>query len=169
MTFFEIGISDVYYRLGRLYFRKLEPIDLTASLKALNSAISENQFTHETHRTEAYFQRAEVLVQTGLSQQAIADYRSVIDLSPDHYSAHIRLATLLWENKQDALQAEALYSEALDIDNQNQAAYLGLARIYRDTDRIPQAIEMYRQVLLFNPEATYARKQLKKLSATLDK
>jgi hypothetical protein len=27
---------------------------------------------------------------------------------------------------------------------------------------------MYRQVLLLNPEATYARKQLEKLSATLD-
>jgi hypothetical protein len=70
--------------------RDEEAPDLEQTLAALRTALRENPADPELH-----FEEGRVLQQSGRPEEAVAAWRSALDLDPNHGPAHARLATAL--------------------------------------------------------------------------
>jgi tetratricopeptide (TPR) repeat protein len=89
----------------------------------------------------------------GGREEAIAAYRKVVELEPNHAAAYINLGTLFY-NSQDYVQAERNYRLAIEVDPRYALAYFDLGNVLDETGRIGAAIETYNTALLLAP--TYA-------------
>jgi len=85
--------------------------------------------------------------------EAIAAYRKVLELEPNHPAAHINLGTLHY-NRQDYGQAERHYRSAIEIDPRYALAYFDLGNVLDETGRVQEAIQTYKTALQLAP--TYA-------------
>ena len=164
----EIGKSDIYYQLGKLYLKKFQPSDISTALYAFDEAIASNSYVDVTRMVDTHYLRGEIMLQMGLNDKALLEYEWVVDHDPTYVMAYVRMGSLVWEIEEDASTAEALFEQAIALDDQHQAAYMGMAKVYRQTGRISQAIELYRRVLILNPENIHARSQLDNLTDQLD-
>lgn len=101
-----------------------------------------------------HFARGVALEEDTRSQlEAIAAYRKVLELDPNHAAAYINLGTLFY-NRQDYPQAEAHYRKAVQVDPRYALAYFDLGNVLDETGRVPEAINCYRTALVLAP--TYA-------------
>jgi tetratricopeptide (TPR) repeat protein len=89
----------------------------------------------------------------GTQAEAIAAYRKVLELEPNHPAAHINLGTLHY-NRQDYGQAERHYRSAIEIDPRYALAYFDLGNVLDETGRVQEAIQTYKTALQLAP--TYA-------------
>lgn len=85
--------------------------------------------------------------------EAMAVYRRVLEMDPQHAAAHINLGTLCY-NRQDFAAAERHYRAAVKIDPRYSLAYFDLGNVLDETGRLEGAIDAYRNALRIAP--TYA-------------
>ncbi len=101
-----------------------------------------------------YFARGVALEEDPHSSgEAIAAYRKVLELEPDHAAAHINLGTLYY-NRQDFKLAETHYRKAVEADPRYALAYFDLGNVLDETGQVEEAIRSYKTALLLAP--TYA-------------
>lgn len=107
-----------------------------------------------SHDVSELFSRGIALEEDPATQaQAIATYRKVLELDPEHAAAHINLGTLYY-NRQDYRQAEAHYFRAIEIDPRYALAHFDLGNVLDETGRVTEAIHAYNTALQLAP--TYA-------------
>jgi tetratricopeptide (TPR) repeat protein len=101
-----------------------------------------------------FFARGVALEEDPRSQtQAIAAYKKVLELDPDHAAAYINLGTLYY-NRQDYAGAESHYRKAVEVDPRYALAYFDLGNVLDETGRVADAINAYKTALQLAP--TYA-------------
>jgi tetratricopeptide (TPR) repeat protein len=164
----KIGPSDVYYQIGWLLSQEKDPPDLEAALAALNAAIAQDRFSDETQATQAHYQKAEVLRQLGLGQEALVEYHWVTDKRPRYYRAHVQLGWLYWQTEQNGELAEATLLHAIQLSPDSKPAYLRLATVYQASGRTADEAAIYRQILTLDPADERATKGLERLGITGD-
>ena len=101
-----------------------------------------------------YFARGVGLEEDPRSQvEAIAAYKKVLEIDPQHAAAYINLGTLYY-NRQDYVLAETHYRKAVEVDPRYALAYFDLGNVLDETGRVGEAIKAYRTALQLAP--TYA-------------
>jgi len=85
--------------------------------------------------------------------QAMAAYRAVLELDPEHAAAHINLGTLYY-NRQDFALSEKHYRAAVAADPRYALAHFDLGNVLDETARVTEAIQSYNTALQLAP--TYA-------------
>jgi len=159
----EISQSDIYYRVGWLQSRKVDPPDLAAALAAFDTAIAQDQFVEKAQEVQAHYQRADALHRLGLGEEALREYEWVVARQTEHYWACVHLGNLYWRVRGDAERAETVLMRAVHLESDMKWAYRVLARVYQETSREAEAIEMYRQVLSLDPQDELALEQIDRL------
>jgi len=84
---------------------------------------------------------------------AIRAYLQVLELEPNHASAHINLGTLYY-NRQDFVLCEQHYRYAIASDPRYALAYFDLGNVLDETGRIADAVAAYTTAIRLAP--TYA-------------
>jgi tetratricopeptide (TPR) repeat protein len=158
----EIGQSDVYYRVGWVQFRKIEASDPMTALAAFDAAIALDQFSREVGVVEAHLQRAAVLHVLDRDAEALSEYEWVIERQPEDYWAYVNAAALYWQLERDVERVESMLMAAIALRPDYDVAYLRLALLYLNLGKKAEAIEVYRQVLSFDPQNEAASEQLGK-------
>ena len=87
------------------------------------------------------------------AEEAMANYKKVLELDPDYAPAHINLGTLYY-NQSDYELAEQHYRKAVESDPRYALAYFDLGNVLDETQRLPEAILAYKIALQLAP--TYA-------------
>ncbi len=119
-----------------------------------STPIAKNRTQRVSHDVGELFARGIALEEDPATQpQAIATYRQVLELDPEHAAAHINLGTLYY-NKQDYRLAEAHYFKAIEIDPRYALAHFDLGNVLDETGRVAEAIHSYMTALQLAP--TYA-------------
>jgi tetratricopeptide (TPR) repeat protein len=160
----EIGKSDIYYQIGWLQSRRIRPLDFEAALRAFDRAITQNQFSNDMFVISSHYERGETLRRLGLYREAWQEYEWVIGRRPEHYGALVNLGLLYWQIEQDAGQAEVKLAKAISLRPNIKWAYLGLAGVYQESGREFEAMNMYKQVLILDPQDSVAHQQINRLS-----
>jgi tetratricopeptide (TPR) repeat protein len=140
--------------------RLLEPIagqfvmDFSATEKVIRRSAPESGPALVENDASELFSRGIALEENpGTQAEAIAAYRKVLELEPNHPAAHINLGTLHY-NRQDYGQAERHYRSAIEIDPRYALAYFDLGNVLDETGRVQEAIQTYKTALQLAP--TYA-------------
>ena len=109
---------------------------------------------HAAETAAEYFARGVMLEEDPHSQsEAIAAYRKVLELDPEHAAAYINLGTLYY-NRQDYAKAESHYRKAVEADPRYALAYFDLGNVLDETGRAGEAVKSYKTALQLAP--TYA-------------
>ncbi len=104
--------------------------------------------------TAAFFARGVALEEDPASlEEAIAAYRQVLEVEPEHAAAHINLGTIFY-NRGEFGMAERHYRAAIEADARYALAHFDLGNVLDETGRIGAAIESYKTALALAP--TYA-------------
>lgn len=165
----DLGLSDFYFRLGRLDDRSDVRRDLLRSLSMYDYALEIDDFSTPWFETQTRYYRAETLRHLDRDAEARQEYELVIELAPDHYWAHVHLANLIWELDEDSASAEQYYKDAILIDPNNKWAYRGLGNLYCTTGRVGAAQAAVEQVLAIDPDDTVAEQILSSILDETDR
>jgi tetratricopeptide (TPR) repeat protein len=155
-----IGPSSVYYRIGWLAQRHLDPPDINQAQSAYEMALAIDDFSSSEERTQVHFSLGEVLHQVGREAEALQEYEWVVKHQPDHYWAHIQLGVLYWQFERDLAQAERVLFRAMRLNPQKKWAYRWMGAVYQQSGRRELAIEMYFRVLEIDPRDEQIQIQL---------
>ncbi|MEG5048072.1 tetratricopeptide repeat protein [Microcoleus sp. B4-C1] len=157
-----INLAELYYKLGQLdktvtaceTALKIQPT-LTGISKTLAGVLQQRGEVDAAF--EMYNALGERLVKEGKLEEAIAAYRSAIELKPDAYQTFYRLAELLQglQRWQEAiycyLQVISCYQEGLDVEQIFVDSYYRLIDI-KNNCPIQEAIRSYRQIIREKPD-----------------
>ena len=157
----EAGAYTTGHRIAfRHEGRLLEPIagqfvmDFSANERVVRRSEPESGPALVENDASELFSRGIALEENPSTQaEAIAAYRKVLELEPNHPAAHINLGTLHY-NRQDYGQAERHYRSAIEIDPRHALAYFDLGNVLDETGRVQEAIQTYKTALQLAP--TYA-------------
>lgn len=109
------------------------------------------------------------LQQQGQSQAALQNFQQAITQDPTNADAYYNMAATyhrlgLQQNDQRALdQAETLYNQCLDLDENHVDCRRGLAVLLTDTDRSDRAFNLMKNWANSSPESAEARVELARL------
>lgn len=142
-----IPLSIVYFRIGEINQRQLEPPNLNLALQAYYQALVYDDFRNNQERAQCYYRIGETLWWQNKVDQAIANLEQAITLNPRHDWAYIRLGTAYYLQTQDLQQSEQALVQAIMLSPQNKWAYYYLGEIYQQAGVSDQAIAMYRKTL----------------------
>jgi tetratricopeptide (TPR) repeat protein len=107
--------------------------------------------------------RAEALWGLGRYQDAVYQFQSAVKARPKDAAVRTRLAELFLERYQPKDAAE-LFGEAIELDDKNARALLGLARVMAEQwDK--RAVDLAEKALEANPQLAEARELLARLAA----
>jgi tetratricopeptide (TPR) repeat protein len=164
-VFINIGRSSPYYRQGIIYQWQEDPPQLEAALTAYEVAIEIDDFSNDLEAANCHYQRGEILRWTNENpDEYIAEYRQAITLNPDFASAYIYLGVAYYTRYGDATKAEAEIRKAMMLEPGHQWAYYHLGEIYRQEDRVSEAIVMYKHALEVAPDFKIALERLQLLT-----
>ena len=157
----EAGAYTTGHRIAFRHEGKLlEPIagqfvmDFSANERVVRRSEPESGPALVENDASELFSRGIALEENPSTQaEAIAAYRKVLELEPNHPAAHINLGTLHY-NRQDYGQAERHYRSAIEIDPRYALAYFDLGNVLDETGRVQEAIQTYKTALQLAP--TYA-------------
>lgn len=143
-----IGQSDVLFSRADA-LQQLEDFDASQVQRLLNEAISINDF-RAMRPADALHELGLLLEASRQPDAAITAFQAALEDDPNRYWIHVDLAQLAWvrRNKEQAI---ASYSAAMQILPDEPAAFLLLARLYRDTEQFEEAERLYLQVLDKHP------------------
>lgn len=153
----EAGRSDFLFQLGRMA-RAAE--DANGALAYLDNAIRQDDFRIDGQQEQAHQIRADLLLAAGRLREAAEAYAWVLQRQPLNYWANIRLANLRLELESDVAAAEALLQTAVTSEPQRKWAFRELGQLYESNGRIADAIAMYEQVLILDPNDSLAQNRL---------
>ncbi len=97
-------------------------------------------------RAESEFRKANGLMQQGRSEEAIAGYRSALQLDAGHEAARQAMVGLLLESKRNT-DAERVLQEGLDYNPKQSGFAMMLARLQVERNALPQALETLQTTL----------------------
>jgi cytochrome c-type biogenesis protein CcmH/NrfG len=100
---------------------------------------------------------AELLANTGRSDEAIRWYERAVERRPDQVTLRIAFGSVLMRQRFD-LDAELQFQRALEIDPEDEQALFLLGQLYEQSTppRQEEAEEMYRRVIETSPESFFA-------------
>jgi tetratricopeptide (TPR) repeat protein len=101
---------------------------------------------------QPFLWRAQTHAKLRRRDQAIADYRRVLELSPNQLEAHRGLAGLLQTTGQDYTAAAEHYQKYLDVHPNDPTALLGLARCQRGRQDLDGARQTLGRLPAMHPE-----------------
>jgi tetratricopeptide (TPR) repeat protein len=101
-------------------------------------------------------------------KEAVAAFRKASELKPDLAEPHFFTAAVA-EASNDLATAEQEYKAAAQRDPKSLEAVAGLANLYMQTKRLPEAESALRQYLALDPRNAHAHLQLGRVLAALKK
>ncbi|OAV44440.1 lipopolysaccharide assembly protein LapB [Lewinella sp. 4G2] len=154
-------LSDVYldYYRSRLALRtleraaKLEPDNLETQLRLAETQLTLQQYDGamkslnevtriDPRNPDAYLLLSETFLETGDTARAISAAEEAAEIDPDMTDAFVRLGQLLFAIKSN--RAVQYFDAAMGIDATDPIPIHAKADYLRDSDRLPEAIELYR-------------------------
>ena len=109
---------------------------------------------HAAETAAEFFARGVSLEEDPNSQlEAMAAYRKVLEIEPNHAAAHINLGTVHY-NRGEFDAAEFHYRKAVEADSRYALAYFDLGNVLDETGRYEEAVRAYRTAIVLAP--TYA-------------
>lgn len=154
----QLGLSDVYYRLGEVYRQS----GTEGAVETYHQALAHNQYGDVENAGLTFYQLGQFAQNGGDYQLAIVYFQKALQHLPDHYWSHLRLGMSYLQTQQYSL-AEAELNQAQKIAPKSQWSYLQLGHLYKEIGRTEQAKQMYRHVLALDPENQTALTALEEL------
>ncbi|MEW6743947.1 MAG: tetratricopeptide repeat protein [Planctomycetota bacterium] len=103
--------------------------------------------------------RARLLIERGLIDEAIAEYRHILSLAPETPGAHTGLVALLLEQGRMS-EAKELAERAAAAQPEREEAALALAAVLEREEPLARAIERYRSLIARYPSSATAHERL---------
>lgn len=135
---------------------------LLAALLALDCGAKEYDIEFSGKGDYEAFCKATELVNTGVAllnknniDEAIAKFKSAIQLYPDHPKAHDNLG-IAYRKKLQLSLAEGECKRSTELDGKNWKSWRNLATVYYDERKYDAAIAAYRSALAAKPPAVKA-------------
>jgi tetratricopeptide (TPR) repeat protein len=104
---------------------------------------------------QAHYVLGNVLMSQGEYDQAAAEYRLAIGLTPDQPHAYYQLALAL-RTRQDSADEEGALQKALALDSHFSEAHSELGRLLLDENRVPEAVAQLNLAVTDNPHSEQA-------------
>src|SRR5216684_7545060 len=149
MTLNQTGLAVDFLRLlNREFPRAPEVLYLTVHIYSdLSLRASQELADVAPSSNEAHQLNAESLEVQGKWEEAAAEYRRILEHSPDAAGIHFRLGRLLLSKPDPdgslAEQAKQEFKQELEIDPTNAGAEYVLGELARQAQQIPEAIEHF--------------------------
>jgi predicted Zn-dependent protease len=118
-----------------------------AACEDLEHAIALDPKSHQAHYLLGY-----VLSRLNQTDRAIAEFRTAIDLAPDHPRTYYQLALAL-RSKQDEAGEEQALNHALAIDDHYAPAQCEMGRILLEEHRPADAVSHLNSAVQYNPRS----------------
>jgi tetratricopeptide (TPR) repeat protein len=96
-----------------------------------------------------HMQRGVGFLAEAKTDQAIAEFQTVIRRRPDYPAAHFALARA-YATKGDLANAEAEFKRVLELNPRSEAACYNLGFVYVEENKLPQAREAFQRILVLN-------------------
>lgn len=122
--------------MGRKYDRKI---------KALKKILKKDYNNPKTHNYLGV-----LYAKRGWVEEALREYKTAIDLSPDYVEVYENLADLYMQ-MQEQSKAMEMYQKVLNFDSSNLRIKYKLAALYKERGRVKEAIREYLQLLEMDP------------------
>ena len=165
VRFDQVHRSSLYYRIGIIYQWRLDPPRLEGALEAYEGALRADDFSADWEEADCHYKRGEILRQkNGSPDEYVMEFRKAVELNPRQVWPHILLGLAVYEQDQDVTTAESELLRAIALAPRNRDAHYHLGEIYRQENRIREALEMYEKALEIDPGFEAARKRLATLS-----
>ncbi|NOZ91422.1 MAG: tetratricopeptide repeat protein [Epsilonproteobacteria bacterium] len=136
----------------------LEKRDFTEADKALSSAL-----ILEKDNIELLLKYGFVLINMNRLQEAKEVYMQILSLNPNEDMAHVSLANVLHQLKEDDLAIEH-HKKAIELDPTYAPHYFNYANTLYDLKRMDEALENYKKALELDPSLEEASRMVKELS-----
>ncbi|MBW6466712.1 MAG: tetratricopeptide repeat protein [Brevefilum sp.] len=163
-----VSAINIWKRLGRystLYTAASNLNDkehLDAKILAYRSAYDIRGEPYDRLFTNNSLQKANLLIDEGQSNQAIAILSSLIDEFPHHARLYSGLARAYWLNHQPQ-QALAAIQQGWDINMDNARYYITAGQYYEELGMDEQALNAYQTALAINPDDRDALQGIERL------
>jgi tetratricopeptide (TPR) repeat protein len=144
--------GSLYFRLGRRLKAHKEPPDSATLLRYYEAALASDNFVLSWERLDAHIHRGDILYRQGRVQEALREYKWLVDTEPSYYWGHARLGRAIWEVSGDIDEAEKHLKQAIVLRPKEKWAYLRLGHIYREAGRQIDATYAYHRVLIIDPQ-----------------
>lgn len=122
---------------------------------------------HRLHRSVLRYNRAQVLASLGRLEEALADYRAVLEVDPNYPEYHFDVANLLHRLGEDE-QALRYYEQAIRLSPPFPEVHYNRADVLVDLGRVEEALAGFSYVLELDPEHVDALLNRASLLADLD-
>ncbi len=118
-----------------------------------------SQNNADSDKAGAYARQGGIFYSQGKLDEAIAQYRQVIQIDPNYPRAYYDLGVALYgQSKLD--EAITQYRQAIQIDPNYPRAYYNLGVALYDQGKLDEAITQYRQAIQLNPKLAIAYNSL---------
>ena len=161
----QVGLSNLYFRIGRLLHYRISPIDYGGAWEAYQKAAQLSDYPVDYwQKAGTYYQRGFLLLSEERWKEALAEFQLALSLRPEHPGAMIGAAKAYWKTG-DNDQAKQLLRELIDMDLSNKSAYRLLGDIYYSEGNLVMAKEKYDRVLEIDPKDQDVKDLLDTLNA----
>jgi tetratricopeptide (TPR) repeat protein len=158
------GFSNLYYKIGRIYFDNFDPPNLDEAVQAFESGIQHDLFLTDWEKSDSHYQLGLIFRQQKRDPKEYADeFSKAIDIYPSHGPAHIALGIVSYAQFSDLETAKREFLTALDIAPQSKWAYFHLGRVFQIEGLAEDAIRMYQEALKIDPDFELAQNNLNEL------
>jgi tetratricopeptide (TPR) repeat protein len=113
----------------------------------------ENSIAENPNHIEAFLYLGIVYEQIGRNDEAIAVYRQILSRAGEFTANIANNLGNVYFNMENFIEAEAMYTQALNADSAYAPAYLGRANTRIRRGNLRDAISDYEQYLLLNPRS----------------
>ncbi len=96
-----------------------------------------------------HMQRGVGFLAENKTDQAIAEFQTVLRQRPDYPAAHFALGRA-YATKGDRANAEAEFKRVLELNPRNESSYYNLGFVYLEEKKLPQARESFQRLLALN-------------------
>ncbi len=157
-----IGQSSAFCRRGKVYLDVSVPTRLDAALAMFQVAVDLNDFGTEQEAADCYFYKAEALSRIGMDahlKEIVAACERAIDYDSQHVFARVMLG-VAYDKLGRITDAEKEFETAIEIAPEYCWSYYYLAQLREKTGEVGEAITLYKQALLINPQLAAAETRL---------
>jgi Tfp pilus assembly protein PilF len=133
--------------------------DLSMAASALEQAVR-----LDPDLSRAHCLLARVYDEMALDREAVAAYRTCIDLQPGNAEAHAGIG-IIFSRQLDYVLAESHLQKAVDLGSQNPRAYYLLAEILRKKGQCSTPVALYKKALALKPGYVDAQEGLRRVRA----
>jgi tetratricopeptide (TPR) repeat protein len=160
-----IRSGDAYARMALIYYSRLQPPSFDEALAVSEAAIQQGSFSTSWSESQVHYLRGRVLWQNGNREEAYKEFQTAVRLNGEDAEAHYWLGTAHYTVANDLSQAEMEMRTALALRPNNKWPYIFLGRIYSEIGRRQEAVELYQQALVIDPNDTAVQERLAELAS----